>query len=234
MPLRRLTARERSRRRNHALGALLAFVAGSTDVCGYLQLNAYTSHVTGATASVARGLAGMGTLRVPVVIAVSFVGGAALSSIVSQWLQRRAWESEYALPVLLEAMLLAAVWAVAGPAHRLACLALLAGAMGLQNAIFTRLSNREIRTTHVTAMMTDIGIQLGRAAYVNRRAGVPPVRVDREHLALLAKLVGSFFAGGVVGAFATPHMGFALLLPLAAVLALISVAPLVADVRYKE
>ena len=34
--------------------------------------------------------------------------------------------------------------------------------MGLQNAIMTKISKAEIRTTHMTGVVTDIGIELGR------------------------------------------------------------------------
>jgi uncharacterized membrane protein YoaK (UPF0700 family) len=39
-----------------------------------------------------------------------------------------------------------------------ATVALLCFAMGLQNAMITEISKAEIRTTHVTGLVTDIGI----------------------------------------------------------------------------
>jgi len=33
--------------------------------------------------------------------------------------------------------------------------------MGLQNAVITKISHAEIRTTHVTGLVTDVGIELG-------------------------------------------------------------------------
>ena len=36
---------------------------------------------------------------------------------------------------------------------------------GLQNALITKLSRAEIRTTHITGIVTDIGIELGKLLY---------------------------------------------------------------------
>src|SRR5258705_144359 len=75
--------------------------------------------------------------------------------------------SEFALPVMLEAVLLLCfgllgarlsdidVWFVS------VTVMLLAFIMGLQNAVVSKLSLAEIRTTHVTGIVTDIGIELG-------------------------------------------------------------------------
>jgi len=101
--------------------------------------------------------------------------------------------------------------------------------MGLQNAIITKISEAEIRTTHVTGMLTDIGIELGKALYFNRKRAQPPVRSDRSRLLLLSLLVVLFFSGGALGAFAYPRIGFLLLVPLAAALSVFTVFPIAAD-----
>lgn len=231
MPSRSLTARQRSSHRDHLFGAVLAFIAGAVDVCGYVELKEFTSHVTGATASLGLGLAQLHAIAIPATILFSFIAGSAVSSVLILWIGRRGWQSEYALPTLLEAVLLAVLAVTASPGHRVLSLCVLALTMGLQNALITRLSNKEIRTTHVTAMCTDIGIQLGRALYRNRRRDCEPVRADSSHLQVLVLLVACFLAGGVFGAFATPHFGFRLLLLFAALLTALSARPIVADLR---
>jgi uncharacterized membrane protein YoaK (UPF0700 family) len=40
--------------------------------------------------------------------------------------------------------------------------------VGLQNAVISKLSNAEICNTHVTGVVTDIGIGLGKFVYWNR------------------------------------------------------------------
>ena len=230
-PLLDLVGPHDSERRKHLLGAVLAFVAGAVDVCGFLQLHEYTTHVTGTSATLAIALAGLHAVLVPAAILAGFTTGAIVSSVLVQWGLRRDAESEFALPVLLEALLVIAVFLYASPAHRVPTLALLAFTMGLQNATITRLSDKEIRTTHVTAMITDIGIQLGRALYINRSPGTEPVRCDRHHLAVLLLLVASFIVGGVLSAALTPHFGWRVLLPLAALLVGLGLPPVVTDLR---
>ena len=90
--------------------------------------------------------------------------------------------------------------------------AVLCFTMGLQNAIITKISAAQIRTTHVTGMVTDIGIELGKLVYRNRRRGEPPVRADLGKLGMLAGLVGLFFAGGMLGAAGYLTLGFPVLI----------------------
>jgi uncharacterized membrane protein YoaK (UPF0700 family) len=118
-----------------------------------------------------------------------------------------------------------------------ATVALLCFTMGLQNAIITKISQAEIRTTHVTGMVTDIGIELGKAAYWNRRRGSKdrrPVRADLEKLWLLTSLVGLFFVGGVLGAVGFRYMGFIATLPLAVVLLMLALVPVMDDLRRRR
>jgi len=49
--------------------------------------------------------------------------------------------------------------------------AVLCFTMGLQNAIITKISKAQIRTTHVTGMITDIGIELARWPTGTGRSG---------------------------------------------------------------
>jgi hypothetical protein len=80
-------------------------------------------------------------------------------------------------------------------------------------------------------MVTDIGIELGKMAYVSRTPGLPPVVPDPRKLGMLALLVGLFLAGGVLGAIGYREFGFATLVPLSLVLLAAAAAPLAADVR---
>jgi hypothetical protein len=65
--------------------------------------------------------------------------------------------------------------------------------MGLPNAVITKISKGEIRTTHVTGIVTDIGVELGTLLYRTRKkiAGEPPVMADRARLALLVMLLAA-------------------------------------------
>jgi uncharacterized membrane protein YoaK (UPF0700 family) len=102
--------------------------------------------------------------------------------------------------------------------------------MGLQNALVTKLSHAESRTTHMTGIVTDIGIELGKLLYWNADRSLPRVGANHERLWVLATLLLAFFAGGVAGAIGFKHMGFISTVPLAAALCLVAIVPAVDDV----
>lgn len=235
MPLRKLTSRSRSRTANVCLAAILAFAAGQVDVSGYLGLRQFTSHMSGTTASLAAGLGTnpLALLSKTMVVLLSFLCGAVACALLVNFSRRRDRESQFALPLLLESLLLL-VAAILGNHHQsdLGVVGLLAFAMGLQNAIITKISDAEIRTTHVTGMVTDIGIEIGRALYWNRNQALEPVRVRPERLAILFLLVLAFFTGGMIAAAFFPHFRFSVVIPLAIFLGGLTILPIQTDLRF--
>lgn len=226
---RLLLAEPRTPRGNAHLGWLLAFVAGAINAGGFLAVRQYTSHMTGMVSAAADGLA-LGTPAALMTAAgalLAFVAGAATTSLLVQLGRRAHNRSVFALPLLLEAgclvvfgllgAWLAGVHAVFIPA----AVAVLCFTMGLQNALITKISRAEIRTTHVTGIVTDIGIELGRALGGGAASG--------SRLRLLAGLLLAFATGGFAGALAFQAMGYAATLPLAAGLCLLGVVPALDD-----
>jgi len=238
---RSLTDRKRTKRANRQLGLSLAFIAGVANAGGFLAVQQYTSHMTGIASTMAGNLAlgatdlalgGLGGL-------LSFIGGATTSTLLINFSRRRRLHGEYALPLLLEAVLLlcfgvlgARLMEIPGFYVPLTVM-LLCFIMGLQNAIITKISNAEIRTTHITGMVTDIGIELGKLLYVNRSElpGLEPVRANRERLRINALLVGCFLIGSAVGAYGFHHFGFLSTLPLASLLMALAMLPVLDDLR---
>jgi len=240
--LRSLTGRERSQRANRDLALILAFVAGGTDAGGYLALRHYTSHMSGVVSSMADNLAlgDVGLWLSGFSALLAFLTGAACTAVLVNWGRRRSLHSEYAFPLLLEALLLllcclGGAWSV-HPKWLFASvlMLLLCFTMGLQNAIITKISRAEIRTTHMTGIATDIGIELGKLFYWNRSKAdvtVPMVMADRGKLGLLSLLIGLFFFGGLLGALTFRHVGFLFFLPLAALLLILAWVPTLDDLR---
>ncbi len=237
--LRGLIGVERTRRSNLHLAYVLTFTAGAVNAGGFLAVGQYTSHMSGVVSSAADAL---GTMQLAAAAAgasalAAFVIGAAVSAILINWGRRHRHASVYAAPLVVEAVMLA-IFGLGGAAlaslHWLfapAAVAILCFAMGLQNAIVTKLSGAEIRTTHITGMVTDMGIEIGKAFYWNRSHGQPPVRSDRAKLRLLSTLVLFFFAGGVAGALGFKRMSFVSALFLAAALLIIAAFPIADDLR---
>jgi uncharacterized membrane protein YoaK (UPF0700 family) len=106
--------------------------------------------------------------------------------------------------------------------------------MGLQNAVVTKISQAEIRTTHMTGVITDLGIELGKLIYWNHSsdpAGDTYVRANRDKLKVLGSILGSFTAGGLVGALAFEHLSYAATIPIALLLAGLALVPVLDDLR---
>lgn len=237
--IRTLTSHARSPRANLHLGCTLAFVAGAINAGGFLAVRQYTSHMTGIVSAAADAIAlGAASLALDAVGALlSFLLGAACTALMVNHARRRRLASEYALPLLLEAVLLlvfgmlgarlAAVNGLFVPATVM----LLCFMMGLQNALVTKLSHAEIRTTHMTGIVTDLGIELGKLAYWNADAAQPKVTADRARLQLLAALLLCFFAGGVGGALGFAHAGYLATVPLALLLCVLAIVPALDDLR---
>jgi uncharacterized membrane protein YoaK (UPF0700 family) len=238
---RRLVGHDRTRHGNRQLGVLLAFVAGATNAGAFLAVGVYTSHMTGLLSSMADHLV---LRQTSIVLAAAggllcFTLGAALAAVLVNYARRRGLRSLYAIPLLIEAGLLllfgllgASLSAISGLFMPVTVM-LLCLAMGLQNALISKVSHAEIRTTHVTGLVTDIGIEIGRALYWNRlRPEVaPPVTANRDRLLTLVALVSSFFAGGVLGAIGFSQLGYAMTLLLALLLLVPAVVPAIDDLR---
>jgi len=240
--LRTLTGQNRSIEANRQLGYSLAFVAGATNAGGFLAVKQYTSHMSGVISAIADQTA-LGDL--PLVLAgagslISFMLGAGCSAVLVSWGRRRRLHSQYASPLLIEAALLLcfgllgshlAMWE---PLFVPATVMLLCFIMGLQNAMITKLSGAEIRTTHMTGIVTDIGIELGKLLYWNgtkEDATAPLVRANRTKLKVHGTMLAMFFAGGVTGAMGFKHIGYTSTLPLSGVLIALAIVPLVDDLR---
>jgi len=233
--LRGLTALERTQQSNLHLGVSLAFVAGAANAGGFLAVGEYTSHMTGMISGMADNLAlgnvmlffaGLGSM-------LCFLLGAATSAILINWARRAGLRGVYAYPLLVEAFLLF-VFGLVGARYNQSAyedisltIALLCFVMGLQNAMITKVSNAEIRTTHITGMMTDIGIEIGKILYWNRSHNDPThakVVANQRKLKMHLMLVGSFFLGGLLGALGYKYIGFKASIPLAFGLAVLASA----------
>lgn len=240
--LRRLTSVERSDKADIHLGLSLAFIAGAMNAGGFLAVQQYTSHMTGIISSMADGLI-IGNINLALASVgalICFIAGAALTELFVNWARGKRLQSEYALPLIVEAGLLLCFGVLGAKLHRHMGLfvsitvMLLCFLMGLQNAIITRISRSVIRTTHMTGIVTDIGIELGKMCYWNRkidREDGAYVKANRGKLILLGSLLFMFFFGGVAGAFGFKLIGYSATIPLAIVLLILAIMPVVDDLK---
>ena len=219
---------------------LLAFNAGAVNAGGFLVVHVYTSHMTGVVSQLADNLVLGNTALVLGAIGalLAFVAGAAVTALLVNWGRHHGLRGSYALPLLLEAVLMlvfgllgAVTLAWSTPFTVPLTVLLLSFIMGLQNATVTKMSSAQIRTTHMTGVITDLGMELGRAVYWNR-LGSPPERqihANKARLRLFSGLLCMFLLGGMAGAAGFKHLGFIFVIPLAIVLCALSLPPLWAD-----
>ena len=225
---------------NLRLGCTLAAIAGATNAGGFLAVGQYTSHMSGILSSIADNLV-LGQLQLvlaSVALVLAFVCGSMTTAWIVNWAQRRNMRSAFARPLLVESFLLiifgifgASIGAAAGLFVPLTVL-LLCFIMGLQNAVISKVSHSEIRTTHVTGLLTDLGIELGKMLYFNRSKLPLRVVANRRKLRIHGLLVASFSSGALLGALGFKYMGYISTLPLALVLLALGWGPFVDDMRH--
>jgi len=210
------------------LAVTLAWVAGYTNIVAVLACGTVISHASG-TASNFGNLLALGDWRVAAYaffLLVTFFIGAAISGFFTELGRRRGWESIYVLPMIAEAALLA-VFATGielygstrGGFTFLWITGAASMAMGLQNATITRISNGVVRTTHVTGVITDLGLGVVQMLFwaVDKRRdfldGLPRSIIHSAYthptsrrLAVLGSIILTFILGSALGHVAYAHI----------------------------
>ncbi len=171
-------------------------------------------------------------------LVLCFFAGAFSASVI---IESRFWgvrsSRAYALALATEALLLLLfTWlsyatTSAHPRVQDAEAALLCAAMGLQNALVSRLSGAVVRTTHLTGVVTDLGIEAARWFRFWRRSLSEVTRVQlvlgrnpaerpaAPKVLLLGTIAASFLAGASSGAYSAVHWHHAAMLIAAAAVA---------------
>jgi uncharacterized membrane protein YoaK (UPF0700 family) len=230
---------QRTTQVNLRLGMSLSFIAGATNAGGFLAVGQYTSHMTGLLSSVADNLVlgNIGLVLAGATAIGAFLAGAMTTAWMVNWSMRRRLRSAFARPLVLEAGMLL-VFALFGAAINLHAaffvpltVLVLCFIMGLQNAVITKISNAEIRTTHVTGLITDLGIEMGKLLYYNRVDSPAKVIANRRKLKIHLSLITAFFVGGLLGALGFKMWGFITTLPLVFLLTLLVWGPVAQDIR---
>ncbi len=172
-------------------GAALAGVAGYVNVVMLLLFRVPVSHMSGAASHLSEELAMQDGSAAAYVAAIllSFLGGATLCGVIIGKSVLRLGR-RYGLILMIEGgfLALAAVLAQRGMT---AALLPSAFACGLQNAMATTYHHQIIRTTHVTGIVTDLGLLIGHAF-----KGEP---IRRFAAMMLVVLLSGFIAGGLMG-----------------------------------
>ncbi len=231
--LRQMSGRHRSEAGDTRLGVALAFVAGAVNAGGFLAVGTYTSHMSGMASSLSDFLAQQHwqAAALAAMHITAFFLGSLSASLMVNGARRYGLNSEFAIALLVEAVLLLAFGflaaAMAGPAGLQVLISLLCLIMGLQNGLITKISHAEIRTTHMTGVITDLGIEAGRWLFAAMTGTA--VRFDGKKTRRLAALLAAFLSGGVIGALAFGLVGYISVAPLCLILVVLAAMPIADD-----
>jgi len=223
---------QRTHRHNQVVAGYLALIAGIVNSAGFILIGSFTSHVTGNVGRFADDLA-LRASAAPfaLILVVAFFVGCFIASMALES-SVTSRPRTYSVLLFVEAGLLATFALLSylidtrNPRFHDVQAILLCVAMGMQNSFVTRLSGAVVRTTHLTGVVTDLGIESARwfrmwraqlAARTRVRLVVgnaPPTVPQAPRTFLLITIAGAFILGSMIGAFTASQWGqLALLLP---------------------
>ena len=163
----------RTVKHNLQIASLLSFVAGIVNVAGFLAVQQLTTNVTGHFAYFVDQVFQLHFWKglVYFLYILFFFLGAFISSLLVEYVALKNENKTYILPIVIEIALLLFV-ATSGEnlienySDLIVCILLFA--MGLQNSLVTKISDATVRTTHLTGLFTDLGIELSQLFFYKK------------------------------------------------------------------
>jgi uncharacterized membrane protein YoaK (UPF0700 family) len=212
----------RTFRHNFRLAAFLCFTAGLVNICGVLALGVLTTNVTGHFAYFAEGVFKKDALPgfFFLFYILAFLSGSFVSNLLTEYFAGKDHKAPHNAAMFSEILLLLIMglfgdifisWGVSKPL--LACMLLFA--MGLQNSLVSKISNSIVRTTHLTGLFTDLGIELSQLFFYK---GESQRKQLLHSISLRCGIIAFFFAGCVVGGFLYMSLKFRILIIAAIIL----------------
>lgn len=200
--------KSRTVKHNIRIAILLSFVAGIVNVVGFLKYGQLTTNVTGHFAYFMNDLAHSRMVEglVYFLYILSFFLGSICSALLIEMLQRNKKFNVFIVPVMVESLVLSLIplleyyWKTKNPGY-LICLMLFA--MGLQNSFVTRISNAVVRTTHLTGLFTDLGIDI--VQLFSKKESKESTFL-KSNIKLRLSIIFSFFIGGLTSGYLYSEM----------------------------
>lgn len=204
----RHTGKRRSFRHNLRLAILLCINAGFINAAGFFAFRVLTTNVTGHAALLAENIA-QGNYDIAGIAALwllSFLLGAFSSAVIISRVGRdRPASYTVSIVIIIALVLCVAIFGkhyTEGVREARFFAAGLLFAMGMQNAMVSVISGSVVRTTHLTGMFTDLGIDLSAWA----TGAMNPAL--RSRLVLRSTIIASFLLGGIAGGVAFLHLSY--------------------------
>ena len=207
---------------NLRLASLLSFVAGLVNITGVLELHTLTTNVTGHFAYFAEEFMkkDYATAVTFLLFTLCFLLGAFSSNCIVEWVLQRHPRLAHVVPIALEILILTSVgllftsnsiYLIEGKLEAF----LLLFAMGIQNSLVTKVSQSTVRTTHLTGLFTDLGIELSQLFFYKKPEQQKKLKTN---IYLRLSIISFFFLGCVLGGFAYTFIGIKTLFIASAVL----------------
>lgn len=191
---------------NLKLASILSGVAGIVNITGVMAISTLTTNVTGHFAYFSEQL----FLRnyemafIYLFYILSFLFGAFISGLTIEWASKYRPHSSYIIPLFIEITIMLAIGFSSNllpeknTSFSIVISSALLFAMGLQNALVTRVSQSVVRTTHLTGLFTDLGIELSQLFFYLEKQ--EQTRLNRS-IFLKLMIISGFFLGGIIGGF---------------------------------
>ena len=193
--------KSRTLKHNLQIATVLSFVAGIVNVTGFLSFKQLTTNVTGHFAFFMDDIAEFKFWKGSIyfLYIFSFLFGSFLSSYLIEKYKENKRLNVFVIPTIIECLILISIGVLSNLIELkypdlIVCLLLVA--MGIQNSFVTKISDAIVRTTHLTGLFTDLGIDISHLLF-------PKLRDQRaqlkENIKLRLYIISFFFLGGLVG-----------------------------------
>lgn len=168
--------RHKGKRRTYShnlkLASILSCVAGLVNITGVLSVSTLTTNVTGHFAYFSEQLfvKNYKMAFIYLLYILFFLLGSFVSGVIMEWASKHKSHTSYIIPLSVEIVIMLVVGFSPEllsnrPSVPLIISSALLFAMGLQNALVTRVSQSVVRTTHLTGLFTDLGIELSQQLF---------------------------------------------------------------------
>lgn len=193
--------KSRTLNHNKKIASLLSFVAGMVNVTGFLSVTILTTNVTGHFAFFVDEVFKFHITKsfIYFFYILFFFLGSFISNFIIELMISKKRRFVYIIPIIIECVILfiVAFFGILFKKYNPDIIAFsLLFAMGLQNSLVTKISGAMVRTTHLTGLFTDLGIELSQLFFYK----------EIKHRVLLVstiklrlRIILFFFLGGILG-----------------------------------
>ncbi|MGO4903865.1 YoaK family protein [Flavobacterium sp. W20_MBD1_R3] len=190
---------------NLRLATLLSFVAGIVNVTGVLSVKTLTTNVTGHFAFFAEEIMKR-DYRAAItffVFTIFFLLGAFTSNFLAELISKKHPDLSHVIPISLEMVILISIGlfgvqsALSSSEGKWIAFSMLF-AMGIQNSLVTKISQATVRTTHLTGLFTDLGIELSQLFFYKKPEENKKLKIS---IYLRLSIIIFFFMGCILGGF---------------------------------